>query len=267
MPKITILGIGSADTIQYYNASFFLEDNEKTGMLVDTGGGNGILSQLHKANIPLEKIDRVFLTHHHMDHSLGVLWILRFLGSKINKDPSLSLTIYCTSRTKQIIESLFVLLKKKVTDLIGSRIILHGLKDGEKISFEFGTMTCFNISSQKDSQFGFRYDFNNGKSLVMLGDESYRDHLKQYCANATVLIHDAYCLEEHLDRFHPEGMSHSTVKEAAENAQLLGAKKLILLHSEEKATLGKRKELYSHEGGQYFSGDIIAPDDLDVLEI
>lgn len=177
-----------------------------------------------------------------MDHCLGILWILRFLGSKISKDPSLSLTVYCPPKTKKIIESLLILLKKKVTDLIGERIIFHELKDGEKIHFESGTMTCFDTYSEKDQQFGFRYDFNNGKSLVMLGDEPYREHLSKFCANADTLIHDAYCLEEHCDRFYPEDMNHSTAKEAAQHAEVLGVKKLVLLHSEEKATLGRRKE-------------------------
>lgn len=42
--------------------------------LVDAGGGNGILSQLDKAGIPLESIHNIFVTHTHNDHILGMVW-------------------------------------------------------------------------------------------------------------------------------------------------------------------------------------------------
>ena len=49
MNQITMLGTGNATVSQIYNTCFLLKTSS-TLMLVDAGGGNGILSQLHQAN-------------------------------------------------------------------------------------------------------------------------------------------------------------------------------------------------------------------------
>lgn len=69
--ELIILGTGNATVTRCYNTCFALKrDNEI--LLVDAGGGNGILSQLEKANIPLSDIHEIFVTHAHTDHILVV---------------------------------------------------------------------------------------------------------------------------------------------------------------------------------------------------
>ena len=46
-------------------------------LLVDAGGGNGILTQLEKAGIIREDISDLFVTHAHTDHLLGCIWVIR----------------------------------------------------------------------------------------------------------------------------------------------------------------------------------------------
>ena len=48
--QITMLGTGNATVSQIYNTCFLLKTSS-TLLLVDAGGGNGILSQLKKANV------------------------------------------------------------------------------------------------------------------------------------------------------------------------------------------------------------------------
>ena len=48
-------------------------------LLVDAGGGNGILQQLEKAGIRLGDIHDMFITHAHTDHILGAVWDLQHL--------------------------------------------------------------------------------------------------------------------------------------------------------------------------------------------
>ena len=56
------------------------------------------------------------------------------------------------------------------------------------------------------------------------------------------------------------------MKDACLQAEKLGVKNLLLYHTEEK-NLARRRELYTAEGRQYFSGNLVVPDDLDVLTI
>jgi ribonuclease Z len=266
--KITFLGTGAADSLKYYNTCFFIHDAGEKGMLVDTGGGNGILVQLKQAGIPLESIDRVLITHPHIDHLLGIFWILRFLGPKIINGTTTPLTVYAPQRTKQIIEQFApLLLKEKVIKLFGEKIFIKQVTGTEIITAAAGEMTIFDARGEKSEMYGFRYNLASGKSLVMIGDEPYKAELEQYCKGVDLFIHESYCLESDRAQFKPETMNHSTVKEAAETAAKLGVKSLLLTHTEERATLGKRKVLYTEEASKFFTGDIVIPEDLEKIEI
>ena len=53
--ELIILGTGSAMVTKCYNTCFALRNGQKY-FLVDAGGGNGILSQLEKAEIDYKNI-------------------------------------------------------------------------------------------------------------------------------------------------------------------------------------------------------------------
>lgn len=71
--EILFLGTGHAISTRCYNTCYVLRQNERY-LLVDGGGGNGILRQLKRARLPWQKIKDIFVTHRHMDHVLGVFW-------------------------------------------------------------------------------------------------------------------------------------------------------------------------------------------------
>ena len=82
MNKITMLGTGNATVTQCYNTCFALQ-TDTTLLLVDGGGGNGVLAQLKRAGIAIADIHHLFVTHAHTDHILGVIWLIR-MGTQIN---------------------------------------------------------------------------------------------------------------------------------------------------------------------------------------
>lgn len=57
--KLIILGTGNAAVTKCYNTCFAIQKNESV-FLVDTGGGNGILTQLEKSEISLDQIREIF---------------------------------------------------------------------------------------------------------------------------------------------------------------------------------------------------------------
>ena len=79
MNQITMLGTGNATVSQIYNTCFLLQTSS-TLMLVDAGGGNGILAQLKKVNVQISDIHHLFVTHAHTDHVLGVIWVIRMVA-------------------------------------------------------------------------------------------------------------------------------------------------------------------------------------------
>ena len=44
-----------------------------------TGGGNTVLNQLEKAEINWKDVKHIFVTHKHIDHLLGMIWMIRLI--------------------------------------------------------------------------------------------------------------------------------------------------------------------------------------------
>ncbi|BBF41370.1 ribonuclease Z [Lachnospiraceae bacterium KM106-2] len=265
--KLILLGTGHATVTKCYNTCFAVRKEEEF-FLVDAGGGNGILAQLEKAEIPLERIHHIFLSHEHTDHILGMVWMIRMIGTKINKGKyDGKLHIYCHSDLCEALLTIVRLtLQGKLVNLIGDRILLHSVEDGQQKDILGYEVTFFDINSTKAKQYGFTTKLANGKKFTFLGDEPYRECEYEYAVNADWLLHEAFCLDSEKEIFQPYEKHHTTAADACKMAQDLGAKNVILYHTEDK-NLASRKELYTKEGQQYFKGNLFVPDDLETYEL
>ncbi len=76
--ELTMLGTGNALVTECYNTCFVLKDKEEYFM-VDGGGGNGVLHQLKHAGIDWKQIHTIFVTHKHVDHIMGIIWMMRMI--------------------------------------------------------------------------------------------------------------------------------------------------------------------------------------------
>ena len=74
--ELTMLGTGSALVTECYNTCFVLHESNQY-FLVDGGGGSQILHQLKHAGIDWKKIKTIFVTHKHLDHITGIIWMIR----------------------------------------------------------------------------------------------------------------------------------------------------------------------------------------------
>lgn len=269
--QITMLGTGNATVSQIYNTCFVLQ-TPSTLMLVDAGGGNGILAQLKKVNVLISDIHHLFVTHAHTDHVLGVIWIIRMVAQCKGYEGLLH--VYGNDKVMKVIKTIIdMILAKKQLAKVAERVVFHQLEDGD--SFEVGDMKleCFDIQSTKEKQFGFRAELpsssdESGKPLVLacLGDEPYNEQNRRYIVGADWMMCEAFCLYADRDTFKPYEKCHSTALDAGKLAEKLGVKNLILYHTEEK-TLANRKENYTREAAENFKGRIFVPDDLEVIEL
>ena len=128
-----------------------------------------------------------------------------------------------------------LLLQKKHCAAIGKQIHMIKVKDGEE------KLTC-------------------------CGDEPFNPCEETYAKDSKWLLHEAFCLFDQADQFHPYEKHHSTAKDASELAAQLNVKNLILYHTEDKNIL-RRKELYTEEGKKYFQGNLFVPEDLETIEL
>lgn len=263
--KLTMLGTGNALVTKIYNTCFVLEDNHQYFM-VDAGGGNQILTQLKNAGYDWKNMKHIFLTHKHIDHLLGMVWMMRMITQFMNAGKyEGDAYIYGHDEVIHILKDMAdTLLVPKQSALIGKRLHLVEVKDQETKEIMGHPVTFFDIHSTKAKQFGFMVEYD-GKKLTCCGDEPYCEEEKVYAENADVLLHEAFCLYEERDFRHPYEKHHSTVKDACELAQKLHIKNLVLYHTEDDH-VDNRKELYKAEGAHYYTGNIFVPDDLEVME-
>ncbi len=236
--------------------------------LVDTGGGNYILRALELAEIELEDVHDIFITHAHNDHILGILWIIseitRHMRMQIYEG---DLRIYCHDESAHVITELARLtLFGRTFEEIGRRIKLIVVEDGESYKIlNFNVKFC-DIHSTKQKQFGFSLTDERKKRIVCCGDEPLSAEMESVAAGCDMLMHEAYCLYSERDRYKPYKKHHSTAKDACENAMRLGARNIILYHTEDN-NLKSRKSDYIAEGRLVFDGGIYVPDDGEIIHI
>ncbi len=257
MEKIIVLGTGTASVTENFNTCFVLEDSKGKYLLVDTGGGNGILRQFKKANIDLNKIHNIFISHKHIDHLFGMLWIYRFVDLAMQKGKyEGNLNIYCHDEVAEIIRNqIYTLLRKSQQKFIDKRIFINIVKDHEKIKVLDYELEFFDIFSKSDKQYGFKTTLNNEKVLAFMGDEPLDEKLYDDVRNIDYLLHESFCLETESDKYKPREKNHDTAKSASIKAQNLNIKNLILWHTQEN--LGEnRKEMYIKEAKENFTGNV-----------
>ncbi|MBQ4210770.1 MAG: MBL fold metallo-hydrolase, partial [Prevotella sp.] len=250
-----------------YNTCFALRD-ENTTLLVDAGGGNGILRQLREANIAIGEIHDMFVTHAHTDHIIGALWVIRmFLQQKAKGICQGFIRVYGHEKVIRVIQNMMRdMLPQKLVNQIGVSVLFKELHDRDV--FHVGDMRfqCFDILSTKEKQFGFTAWLADGQRLVCLGDEPYNEHNRSLVENADWLMSEAFCKYADRDVFKPYEKHHSTVKDAAQLAEELGVSNLILYHTEDKTIL-TRKQDYTAEASEFFHGNIFVPDDLEIISL
>lgn len=268
MEKLIVLGTGNGGVTKCYNTCFALK-KENEYFVIDGGGGNQILNNLEASNIDLSSIHNIFLSHNHLDHIIGVLWLIRVIGVKIarNKNYIGNLNVYASDESMEALTTLVnMLAPKNVKEIWGKKIELHVINDNEEVDI-LGCKTIFvDINAQKEKQFGFKMKVSNNKYLVFLGDEPFNESLHKIANNADWLLHEAFCLDSEEDKYHSHEKGHCTVKEASENAKILNSKNLILWHTVDD-DLKNRKGNYIKEAKIYFGGNVFIPNDLDVIDL
>lgn len=275
MEELKVLGTGNATAVKSYNTCFAIQDGEEI-FLTDTGGGNGLLSRLDEMGIELEKVHHVFISHCHMDHCLGVLWMIRVLSVKMEKgNYTEKLHIYGSEEVLDMLD-LFCkkMLREKFYRMIGKYIFFEPVTPGEKKMIYGWEIEFFDIGSKKTLQYGYKLHLKNGKLLVFTGDEPLNQGTMEVGKGTDWLLREVLCCYADEEKFHAYEKKHATVKEACEEAVEMNVKNVVLWHLEDKTDRTLRKEKYLAESRKWL-GDcednrkpvIFVPDDGDRIKL
>ena len=243
------------------------EPFEPAVFLVDGGGGSQILRQLKRAGIRIEQIHDLFVTHKHIDHMLGIIWVLRaIIGSSKRGRYQGEARLYAHQDLARLIRSICreTLDMPKGSDL-DELVRFIEVGNGSEHTVIGHPVTFFDLGKEcKVRQFGMSLALEGGRRIVCLGDEPCHPEGERFAKDGYLVFHEAFCLDSDEGRYHPRAIGHSTVRTACELAQRLNVQNLVLYHTEDER-LKDRKRLYAAEGSRYFAGGLYIPDDLEEL--
>ena len=227
MVELTILGTGAwiADAKNKRFGPSVLLKNEGKNILVDAPGG--VNYQLAHAGLLANDIDYIFLTHHHPDHTSGLIQLIgeMYITRRSAKSP---LTIVSPD-PERFLRSILRPYKStfdSIGKLTNFRINFKKIDNAEKISKITGiglkktAITAHKLSHSKTNEdYGYRFECD-GKKIAITGDTAYCEGLIALLSGTDVAI----CECSHVQKL----PGHLTAYEA--KAMSLFTKKLVPYH-------------------------------------
>ena len=226
------------------------------------------MTRLGEAGIPYAKIKEMFVTHSHSDHVLGAIWVLRMFAEEMLEGRYKGgFILHCHDELIRTINTICgLILTPKHLGFIGQGVRIHEVKSGDVIEAIGMKVEFFDIHSRKAKQFGFSALLPDGKKVVCLGDEPFNEENAAYVENADWLMSEAMCLDSEKDIYNPYDKFHSTALHAAQLAERMHVRNLLLYHTVDN-NLARRRELYTKEAKSVFGGAVFVPDDGEIIEL
>lgn len=176
--RIVVLGAGTAVPAAGYSPSGIYVQVAKEHILLDAGAGT--LQRLQKAGLPWQRIDRIFLTHFHLDHCLDLASILFAyrLPQLARKKP---LAVYGPPGLKR----LYTRLNAAFQGWISPRGFKLTITEIGEANLRMGgyTLSTKRMNHYKTRAVGYRIT-HAGRSLAYSGDTDF-------CPGITALGHQA----------------------------------------------------------------------------
>ena len=226
--RVTLLGTASGPRA--------FVDKAGISTLVEAGGerllfdaGRGSMQRLVQAGFPMNAVTKLFLTHLHSDHVIGVpdLMLSPWSAAPERKVP---LEIWGPAGTRDMmrrLEEAFAFdihMRRDVDENFspdGIKIVAHDIQVGKVYEKNGVTVTAFLVShGLVKPSYGYRVDYA-GRSVALSGDTSPNDSLVAICKGVDVLIHEAIDpdvlrrLVPDTQRMHAIVARHTTPEQAA----------------------------------------------------
>ncbi|MEM2218383.1 MAG: MBL fold metallo-hydrolase, partial [Thermofilaceae archaeon] len=208
MTQIAILGsAGSAPWAHKNLPSVFID-----GTLFDCG--EGVTRALAELDL-LDKVERVFLTHMHMDHVSGLPTLLQLYAlSGIKDEVSIIVPLSCKDKLLTFLNSLHVAGKLKLNiyeihadESLGSVKACKALHSTEALAYKI---------------------FASNEKIVYTGDTAPCSEVLELSRGCSVIIHESTLPPEKEELV--KVLGHSTPRDAGRVAEDAGAKTLVLFH-------------------------------------
>ena len=268
---VTLLGTGTPrPDIEHFSQAILVEAGD-TKLLFDAG--RGATMRLHQIGISSDQIDKVFLTHLHYDHIVGLddVWLTARLWQRAEP-----LKVLGPKGTEEFVEHLRQAyevdhrVRRRQSGLamdlgdIWAEEVEPGVVylDGEL------KVTAFTVDhGEAKPAFGYRVDYGP-RSVVISGDTTYSSNLVEWAKGADVVIHEVMMVSEAIlkenSRLQKVGQYHSSPKQAGQILAQIKPKLGILVHM---LKFGVTEEQVLEALGKHYQGEVRLGEDLMAVDI
>ena len=251
----------------------------KEAYVVDVGAGvvRRAMAAAQRDSLPALRaanLRRVFITHLHSDHTLGLPDIMLTPAVAHRKGP---LMVYGPPGTRAMVAKILEAYREDIDlrihglergDANAYRVITHEVSPGMVYRDSNVTVTAFRVPHGSwRHAFGYRFDAK-GRSIVISGDTGPSEAIVEACHGCDVLVHEVYSLvgyvkstaewQKYITSF------HTSTKELGALATQAKAKTLVLYH---QMYFGGKTDTEANmlkEIRAEFKGRVISAHDLDV---
>lgn len=200
--RVTLLGTGTPDpSPDRFSASTLIEAGDQK-ILVDVGRGATI--RLYQLHIPLSKIDLVFFTHYHSDHTIGLpdLMLTGWLPPPNFGHRTTPWHIIGPVGAKNLLAGIAAAYG---ADIKGREEDQHLPPEGVAANVEEFTqdgvvydhggvkVTAFTDEHGIKPAVGYRIDYD-GRSVLLSGDTSFNENVIKYGQGVSLLIHEVIAM-------------------------------------------------------------------------
>ncbi len=294
--ELVFLGTSSAIPTGHRNHSAIALKAFGEIILFDCGEGTQL--QMSKAKISPMKINKIFITHFHGDHILGLPGIIQSMAFRGRKNPlhifgpkglvemvniirnfgyfSLTFEIYmheihegiileeenyrisCSKMNHTVLNFAYSLYEKRRPKFIREKAIALGVNPGP----DFGKLQQgipVKVGDVIIQPEQVLGEERKGRKIVYSGDTGPSEQMVEFAKDADVLIHESTFEGIYGDKAYE--MGHSTSIQAAEIAKNANVKRLILTHV---STRYKKSDILETEARDIFENSIVAEDFMHV---
>lgn len=289
-----IIFLGTSSAIPTNNRNHSAIALKAFGEIILFDCGEGTQRQMTRARLSPMKIDRIFVTHFHGDHILGIPGLIQSMAFRGRKDP---LEIYGPPGICELLDNM----KNLGYFALSFNIVVHEITEGlvlDEEEFKISTMLmkhsvanyAYCVEEKRSPKFikekalklgikpGPAYgklqkglpviigekiikpeavlgDKRKGRKLVYSGDTLACEKMVDFSKGADILIHESTFNNSHKDKAYETG--HSTAEMAAEIAKKAGVTKLVITHI---STRYKDTKTLEKEALDVFENSVVAED-------
>ena len=190
--RVSLLGTGFVDpSMERFRPSTLVEAGGKK-LLFDCG--RGCLQRLTQLGVPLKDVNKLFITHFHSDHLVGIddLWLTGWLRGRTN----IPLEVWGPPGTRAMMENLVkafeldIRIRRNAGNSEGIKVVVHEIMEGVVYERDGVKVTAFNIAhGDIKPALGFRVDYR-GRSVALSGDTAFSENLIRFSRGVDLLIHE-----------------------------------------------------------------------------